>query len=156
MKSDFEDVTEHIDSIKLWLETQILKKEVELEEEYATSYQEGMQKIKQKSNKNKGLKMITSLLLLTALAVSVYMNYKRGVSFTDVMTESKELFNKASDSFNSESTSEDEAMKVGGVYKSSPKQAKIDTDEDTEIATVEADILKDKAKRAKKSLHKKA
>ena len=101
--------------------------------------------------------MFTSLLLLTALSISVYMNIKRNVGFSDVLTEGKELFNKASDTFNSESTTiEDEAMKVGGVYKSSPKQSEIDPDPDLEIAMAEADTLKDKAKRAKKSLHKKA
>ena len=110
-----EEVTEHIDSLELWLETQAMHKGEELEAKYLSAYDEALAELKQKSNKNKGLKMITTLLLLTALAVSVYMNYKRGVTFTDVVTESKELFNKTKEAVNTEDESED--MKVGGVYK---------------------------------------
>ena len=156
MKSGFEDVTEDIDSISLWLETQIQKTEEELEAKYATSYHESIQKINQKSNKHKRIKMLFTLLLLTALAVSVYMKYKRGVSFTDVLTEGKELFNKGKDLFNSESTSDTQDMKIGGGYKSRPKQSEIEPDPDLEIAMAEADTLKDRAKQSKKALHKKA
>ena len=97
-----EEVTEHIDSLELWLETQVMHKEVELEKKYLASYDEAVQELKQKSKKNKGFKMITTLLLLAALAVSVYMNYKKGVTFTDVVTESKELFTKAKDAVDTE------------------------------------------------------
>ena len=95
LELDEEGMKLAIENVGIWIDTEIRKAKLEAHQELVRQKLIQEEEYRAKTKKYKGLRMITTLLLLTALTVSGYMKYKRGVTFTDVVSESKELFVKA-------------------------------------------------------------